>query len=106
LEWTPSHCSSCCVFGHSISNSACPKLSRWVCHAPDKANFEGKWTDVRKRRKGKEVVSGPVAPDKANFEGKWTDVSNRGQLIELYRNQKMKKKKELYRKIDIIQSLA
>jgi hypothetical protein len=60
LEWTPARCSSCCVFGHS--NSACPKLSSQVYPAPDKANSEGEWTEVRKRRKGKEVVPGPVAP--------------------------------------------
>lgn len=50
---SPARCSSCCVFGHS--NSSCPKLN--IKAAADKVNAEGEWTEVRNRRKGKEVAA-------------------------------------------------
>ena len=59
LEWVPVRCSTCCVFGHSMS--ACPKKCNQAGSLPDKDITEGEWTEVGQRRKGKEVFPVPLA---------------------------------------------
>lgn len=56
-EWAPNRCSTCKVFGHS--ESVCTRKVNQASALPGKSSSEDEWTEVTKRKKGKEVVADP-----------------------------------------------
>lgn len=80
LEWAPSRCSSCKVFGHSTSS--CSKQSTQAVVQPSLDNTEEEWTEVRKRRKGKEVMANPLVSDNSghSLESERTSAGS-GSLV-------------------------
>lgn len=57
LEWAPTRCSMCKVFGHS--DLGCTRKGKQTSIQPSKPNSEEEWTEVKKRRKRKEVLVAP-----------------------------------------------
>lgn len=51
--WAPNRCSTCKVFGHS--ESVCTRKVNQASALPGKSSSEDEWTEVTKRKKGKEA---------------------------------------------------